>query len=156
MRAFVSYSFNDSELHIISLLFEQLRKSGYMLTSSSAPLMRKTEFSIQLSDVFIGIITNNSKSINHVIYEWKIANQNKIKSILLIEEGVKVDNSRNISFIRFNRNKPQLAIEELFSLRPKKQVRKVKQSSEIGEAIIGGGILVGLAALLSLLGDSKK
>ena len=101
MKAFVSYSFKDSELHVITLLFEQLRKSGYIVETSFDGIPYENDTNILNSDVFIGIITNDSSS-DYVMYEWGIANNNNV-NILIIEDGVNVGDSESISFIRFNR-----------------------------------------------------
>lgn len=161
MKAFVSYSFRDSELYIITLLFEQLRKSGYNVEASSNgnnPAYY-SNLSIENSDVFIGIITNHSDSVDHVIAEWRIAKAKGIKDVLLIEEGVKVEDPSSISFIRFNRNSPNGAINKLFNINtaaaPQKKISS--KSSGLEDVLVAGGIIVGLAALISLLsGENKK
>lgn len=159
MKAFVSYSIIDRELYIVSLLFEQLRKSGYVVETSTLGYTsgKNSEcFQIQNSEVFIGIITNNSGSINHVINEWDIARQCKVKNILIIEDGVKVENSKNLNFVRFNRDNPSLAINKLFKINKpiKKETTKTLTNSNVEDALIVGGIIVGIAALISLLSES--
>ena len=110
MKAFVSYSFKDSELHVITLLFEQLRKSGYIVETSFDGIPYENDTNILNSDVFIGIITNDSSSIDYVMYEWGIANNNNVNNILIIEDGVNVEDSESISFIRFNRKDQRLQL----------------------------------------------
>lgn len=159
MKAFVSYSFVDSELYIISLLFEQLRKSGYIVETSTLGYTSGQNFSsfkIQNSEIFLGIITNNSGSINHVINEWKIAKQHNIRNILIIEDGVKIDNPSKLNFVRFNRNNPTPAINQLFNINKPIQQTKTKSNSNIEDALVVGGIIVSIAALIALLASSDR
>jgi hypothetical protein len=159
MKAFVSYSFRDSELYIIILLFEQLRKSGYTVETSAynySNLNFQNNLKIQGSDIFIGIITNDSNSVNYVINEWNIAKQINIKNILIIEDGVDVQDPRSLNFIRFNRQSPTPAINKLFNINtPTKQLTK-KTNSDVEDALVAGGIIVGIAALIALLSGGKK
>lgn len=157
MKAFVSYSFNDVELYIITLLFEQLGKSGYQVESSfESSNFHKKNISISQANIFLGIITNNSESVDHVIHEWNIAKNNNISNILLIEDGVNVTDP-NIKFIRFNRLTPRNAINQLFNINtlPAKTIKK-QEDKTLENVVVGAGILVGLAALISLLSGSGK
>lgn len=158
MKAFVSYSFRDSELYIITLLFEQLRKSGYVVETSSFGYSTdyfNNNFKIQGSDIFLGIITNDSESVNHVINEWNIAKQNNIRNILIIENGVNVEDPSSLSFLRFDRRNPTPAINQLFNIN--KPVAQKKTSNGAEDALVVGGIIVGIAALIALLsGGGKK
>jgi hypothetical protein len=157
MKAFVSYSFKDSELHVVTLLFEQLRRSGYMVEASMFGSTFNSENSINGSDVFIGIITNNSSSINFVLKEWEIAKRNNINNILIIEDGVNVEDPHNLRFIRFNRNNPNPAIDKLFNIKSRTPAKKEKSSEVLKDVLIAGGIIVGVAALIELLsGGGKK
>lgn len=153
MKAFVSYSFIDSELYLVSLLFEQLRKSGYIVETSTLGY-NSSSFQIQSSNIFLGIITNNSGSVNHVINEWNIAKQHNIKNILIIEDGVKIDNPIGLNFVRFNRNNPTPAINQLFNIN--KPAPKTKSNDNVEDALVVGGIIVGIAALIALLAGGKK
>lgn len=156
MKTFVSYSFIDSELYLITLLFEQLRTSGYEVETSSPkyPLPYSDNQEILCSDVFIGIITNNSESVNHVIQEWNIARQNNIQNILIIENGVRVDNPNTLQFIRFDRRNPQIAINQLFNINTASNQNQ--GANALGGVLLAGGLVVGVAALLALLSGDKK
>lgn len=161
MKAFVSYSFRDSELYIITLLFEQLRKSGYIVDTAAynySNLNLANNIKIQSSDIFIGIITNDSNSVNHVINEWNIAKQINIKNILIIEDGVNVQDPSSLNFIRFNRENPTPAINKLFNINtPTNQHQPAKKTnSDVEGALVAGGIIVGIAALIALLSGGKK
>src|SRR5690554_6470471 len=111
MRVFVSYSFIDKELYLLTLLVSKLREKGYIVQLSDNNYLSNNY--ISNSDFFVGLITNNSHSINNVFSEWQIAEKLCKQRILLIEEGVQVSR-KDIEFIRFNRNNPQLAIQQLF------------------------------------------
>lgn len=151
MKVFVSYSFIDSELHLLTLLFEKLRQNGHFVESSD---YYNNDYKIFNSDLFLGIITDNSDSINEVVHEWEIAKKNQIKSILLVEEGVQIDD-KLIKFIRFNRNNPEPSINKLFST--KQKILNRKKNDDVGDVLVGAGILVGIAALIALLaGGGKK
>lgn len=159
-KVFISYSFKDSELYIVTLLFEKLHKLGYSVESTNSnfdyvPLNKFYSINnIQNSNLFIGIITNESHSINHVLNEWRTANSKGIKTILIIENGVKVKD-QNIKYISFDRHNPKPAIDKLFSIR--KAPAPVKKDSESKDILVASAIILGIAALISLLsGDSKK
>lgn len=157
MKAFVSYSFRDSELYIITLLFEQLRKIGYVVETSTFGYTSGYDFGgfqIQNSDIFLGIITNDSVSVNHVISEWNIAKQNNIRNILIIEDGVNVDDPSSLNFVRFNRNNPKPAINKLFNIN--RPIPSKKTNTGVEGVLVAGGIIVGIAALISLLSGGKK
>lgn len=153
MRVFVSYSFIDKELYLLTLLVSKLREKGHIVQLSDNNYL--SENYINNSELFVGLITNHSHSINNVFNEWQIAEKLGKQRILLIEEGVQV--SRNdIEFIRFNRNNPQLAIQQLFKDNEQKPEKK---SNVVEEIVTAGAIIAGIAALLSLLAggnDNKK
>lgn len=121
MKVFISYSFQDSELYIITLLFEQLHQRGFIVESSDSVEYYGTysaniSYRILKVDYFIGIITNHSDSINAVLREWDVARNNNKPNILIIEEGVRVEYPRALNMIRFNRNNPQVAIDQLLNI----------------------------------------
>ena len=152
-KVFISYSIEDSNLHLITLLLEHLRKNNYIVSVSNQWL--DSNLKITNSDVFIGIITNNSNSINYVVQEWKIAKENKIPDLLIVEDGVNIDESSNV--IRFNRTKPNEAIDKLFNNNKSTTPTKKKQNTADATSDILKGIVLiaGLAALISLLSKSK-
>jgi len=154
MKAFVSYSFRDSELYIVSLLFEQLKKSGYYVESSTLAFDNINDLKIKNSDVFVGIITNDSLS-EYVFREWSLAKQNKIKNILIVEDGVKFEETHDTNIIRFNRSNPNTAIEKLIRINKNSSVPK-KSDDSLGEFLIAAGIIAGVAALIALLSESQK
>ncbi|UOX32944.1 toll/interleukin-1 receptor domain-containing protein [Flavobacterium sediminilitoris] len=150
MRVFVSYSFIDKELYLLTLLVSKLREKGNTVQLSDNNYLSKNY--INNSELFLGLITNHSDSINNVFNEWQIAEKLGKQRILLVEEGVNVYRN-DIEFIRFNRNNPQLAIQQLFKENEDKPVRK---PNVIEDIVTAGAVIAGIAALLSLLDSGNK
>jgi hypothetical protein len=155
MKVFLSYSFKDSELYIITLLFEQLRKNRFTVESSDfSSYGLYNDYKISSSDFFVGIITNDSESIDEVILQWHAANRHKIQTILLIEDNVHIQDPQSMNFIRFNRHTPQIAINQLLNI--PEPIQAVRNTKSPENAIAAGLIVVGLAALLSILSGKSK
>lgn len=155
-KAFVSYSVEDSNLHLITLLLEHLRKNNYEVSVST--LWSDSDMRIANADIFIGIITNKGDSINYVVEEWQTARRNKIPYVLVVENGVKIEDPESLSFIRFNRSNPQEAIDRLFNIRQKSaNVSSTKKNygNSTSDVIIGVAIIAGIAALISLLSKNE-
>lgn len=151
MRVYVSYSLIDKELYLLTLLVSKLREKGNVVQLSESNYL--SENFINNSEMFVGIVTNNSDSINNVFNEWLIAEKYNRQRILLIEEGVSV-NRNDIEYIRFNRNNPQLAIQRLFKENEKKPENK---KNFVEEIVTAGAVIAGIAALISLLaGENNK
>lgn len=150
MRVFVSYSFIDKELYLLTLLVSKLREKGNIVQLSDNNYL--VEKYINNSDFFVGLITNHSLSINNVFKEWEIAEKFRKQRILLIEEGVQV-NRKDIKFIRFNRNNPEVAIKQLFEENEKKSEKK---SSIVEDIVTAGAVIAGIAALISLLASENN
>ena len=152
MRIFISYSFLDKELYLITLLVSKLREKGNIVQLSEGQNTYSNY--INNCDFFVGIITNNSHSINNVFNEYRIAESEGKQRILLIEEGVQVSRN-NIEFIRFNRNNPDLAIKQLF----KENEQQPNNGTNVIEGVLKAGVVIaGIAALISLLagGDNNQ
>lgn len=155
-KAFVSYSVEDSNLHLITLLLEHLRKNNYEVSVST--LWSDSDMRIANADIFIGIITNKGDSINYVVEEWQTARRNKIPYVLVVENGVKIEDPESLSFIRFNRSNPQEAIDRLFNIRQNSaNVSSTKKNygNSTSDVIIGVAIIAGIAALISLLSKNE-
>ncbi len=152
-RVFVSYSIEDRNLHLITLLLEHLRKNNYSVSVSNQWI--DSDIKIASSDVFIGIVTNKSNSVDYVVKEWKTAKKNNIQNILIVEDGISINDS-SISYIRFNRSSPQEAINELFNIN--KSVvssQQKKNSNDVADILLGVAVVAGMAALISLLSKNK-
>lgn len=150
MRIFISYSFLDKELYLITLLVSKLREKGNIVQLSEGANTYLNY--INNCDFFIGIITNNSHSINNVFNEYLLAERQNKQRILLIEDGVKVYQS-SIKYLRFNRNNPQATIDQLL----KKNNEHQNNGGNVVEDIVKtGAIIAGIAALISLLGGNKN
>jgi hypothetical protein len=117
-----------------------------------------SDLRIANADIFIGIITNNSDSIDYVIKEWKTAQRNCVPYVLVVENGVKVEDPESLSFIRFNRSNPQDAIDRLFKInKPVASTHKKKKDNNdtLSDALIGVAVVAGIAALISLLSKNE-
>lgn len=159
MRAFISYSINDSEQYVLSILARKLKEQGFIVTSSYNLYSTLVDFQIysQLnkSSLFIGIITGDGSDINRVYDEWKIALQKNIPAILLIEDivevGQELQNHPNI--IRFNKAQPETSIENVrqkidASRQPNNQVGK-QNTNNTTAWLLGGLAVLALIGLLS-------
>lgn len=151
MRVFISYSFQDGELYLLSLLIDKLQVQGHQIRTTDF-LLENNRFHLNSSDLFIGIVTNHSDDISNVLNDWEYAKKLNKRTILLIEEGVSV-NDRSISFVRFNRNNPEVAINQLLGV---KLPKPTKKTSDLEDGLLIGGIIVGVAALISLLAGTNK
>lgn len=155
-RAFVSYSIEDRNLHLITLLLEHLRKNNYEVSVST--LWGDSDLRIANADIFIGIITNKGDSINYVVEEWKTAQRNNIPYVLVVENGVKIEDPESLSFIWFDRSNPQEAIDRLFNIRQKDANVSSNQKNNVdstSDVLIGVAIIAGIAALISLLSKNE-
>lgn len=132
MKAFLSYSLNDEEAYIITLLAEKLQEQGFYATSGlfhqTISLDPETKADIQTAALFIGILTKQGDMNQRVYSEWKHAKQKNVPALLLIEHGVDIvpltDSTPRI--IYFNRNQPDIAINTI-----KKQIKKAKNVPQL-------------------------
>ncbi|HAB51851.1 MAG TPA: hypothetical protein DCE80_06730 [Ignavibacteriales bacterium] len=128
MRAFLSYSLNDSEQYVLTILARKLKEQGFGVSSSYnvySNLDYETFTQINKSNLFIGIITKTGNANNRVFNEWKEAKKRRIPSLLLIEDNVKVyaKFAKHPNVLSFNRHEPKRALE-----RAKARIDKTKQS----------------------------
>lgn len=154
MKVFLSYSLQDSELFVVTLLYEKLRQEGYNVDSSDSFIGENIgEYKIKSSQLFIGIITNDSESIKKVIYEWRLAKQDNTKSLILVEKGVNI-NDPSLKYVVFDRNNPESAIEELLQLQENNNSQGYS-SNTVGVIAIAV-VLVAVAAIVALLSKSNE
>ena len=145
-KVFISYSIEDCNLHLITLLLEHLRKNNFDVVVSNQGM--DSTMRIINANLFIGIVTNNSNSINYVINEWGIAQRNNVPYVLVVENGVKIEDPKSLSFIRFDRSNPQEAISRLFNV-------PSTPKSKSNNVLFGVAVVAGIAALISLLSKNK-
>ena len=152
-RAFVSYSIEDRNLHLITLLLEYLRNNNYVISVSNHGFTN----SIINADIFIGIITKNSSNNKHVVSECQIASKNNIPYVLVVENGVKMPSDAKGMFIRFDRSNPQEAINKLFNIKkPVPSVPRKKNDDDIViNVLVGAAVIIGIAALIKLLSQNE-
>ena len=159
MKVFVSYSINDSEQYVLTLLAQRLKDQGAYLDSSYNEydniLDYNTFSKINKSHLFIGIITKKGSEKQRVFKEWKFAKSKNIPSILLVDETIRlnktIDNDRNV--VKFNRHNPQQAIQIVKdSINRKKTLsKKGSTNSQVAAWILGG---VAILAIIGLLSDN--
>jgi len=115
MKVFISYSFDDKDEYLVSLLVSELRKSDFSIASkASVPHLGDVQDFIQTSDFFIGIITKGGKENKSTIIEWRHAAKHKKPKLLIVESGVRLSNvSVNTDIIYFNKKNPEEAIRKL-------------------------------------------
>ncbi|MCC5923967.1 MAG: hypothetical protein JJT77_09280 [Crocinitomicaceae bacterium] len=156
MRAFVSYSINDSDQYILTLLSSELGKKGVVLSQSNdfyTQLSPITEASIKKSQLFIGLITFAGDEKDRVMQEYRVAQINKVPSLLLVEDNVNINNTSGHDLIRFNRSNPDGAVQTIKN-RINHQKRKNDQDSESLAWLIGGAAVIALIALIA--GNKSK
>lgn len=154
--AFISYSMDDSELYVLSLISEYLANNGYFINTSynnSIETEQNIEYQIKnqinKSDLFIGIASNLGIHSQWVIKEWEFAQVNGKTAVFLIEDTVVVnpDFAKGNLIIRFNRQFPQ---ESLKKLRNMIEKNKKDPSNKAINWVVGG--LLGIA-IIKLLSD---
>lgn len=159
MKAFISYSLNDSEQYILTILSRRLKEYGFSIWStyddSISSFDFKTFSQLNKSNLFIGIVTKSGNSNNRVLKEYFQAIDLNIPSLILAED--KVANSPNFqnreNILIFNRENPEKAIsfvkEKIEEAKNKQMLLPRKKDNSIA------WLLGGIAALiiLALLSD---
>lgn len=119
MKAYISYSLNESEQYILTILARKLNEYGYSIISGYDNLVMANNFEtyIQLdkANLFVGILTDNGNANDRVKYEWQKANELNIPALLLVEDMLLAQNEflGNYNVLGFNRNNPHVAIETI-------------------------------------------
>ena len=157
MKAFISYSLNDSEQFLLTLLSEKLRERGFSLTSNftkdTPNIDAFTAMKVKESSLFIGIITAFGLNNQKVISEHHFAVSKNVPALLLVEDNVQLPPdfvSYNVIF--FNRKNPHKAIAKI-----NKEIHKVGNQSVVSQTdsnnaaawLFGGLALIGLIDHLS-------
>jgi hypothetical protein len=151
MKAFLSYSLNDTDQYILTLLANELKKRGFTLNQSNdfnMEMSSLTKVNINKSQVFIGLITGDGQEKERVQKEWRLANIANISSILMIENTVPISSDFNFPYILFDRLNPQKAIDKLNSKTT--SIKKSTEQDSNGWAwILGGAAILAIIGLLS-------
>lgn len=166
MIVYVSYSLQDSELYLITLLFAKLRQAGHIVESPNSYTNSgyasgsqwsgkryvggeyyQSQSRVGSCDLFIGIITVNGSSNYQVMSEWKIANSSNVHNVLLVESGVNVPDPA-VNHIVFDRRNPETAINRLFG------IEKKQPENKTNPWVAAGLVVAGVAALIALLSGS--
>lgn len=117
MRAFISYSLNDTEEFVLTILAKRLAEQGFTVSSSYNLYSNVVDFStysqLNKSNFFIGIITQEGNSKERVFNEWRVASEKRIPALLLIEDNVQITQqlANHPNIVRFNKTHPQPAID---------------------------------------------
>ncbi len=150
MKAFLSYSLNDQDLYILTLISNELNNKGFSVKQSNdfqVELSPLTKVSLKSSQLVIGIITNDSDEKKRVLNEVKFAATNSIPVILLIEDTVALKIPLPFPYIQFDRHNPESAINDLKSKISNSQLKQEKDSSALAW-ILGGAALIAIIGLL--------
>lgn len=154
MKVFLSYSLNDRDLFILTLLAEELNKKGFHIYQSNdfnLTMSSLTKINIINSSLFIGIISGNGKEKTRVEREWQLADEKNIPCIWLIENTVPINTNLKSDYIVFNRNNSHQAIDELNKLI---NIKKENQNDSNAFAWILGGIAI--LPIIKLLSKENK
>jgi len=152
MKAFLSYSLNDRDQYILTLLSSELKKRGFIINQSNdfnLEMSSLTKVNINKSQLFIGLITGEGQEKERVQREWRLANIANISSILIIENTVPISPDFKFPYILFDRFNPQLAINEL-----NRKTNAIKTNSEQNSN--GWAWLLGGAAVLAIINLLSK
>lgn len=155
MKVFLSYSLNDKDQFILTLLAKELSAKGFSINQSNdfnMQMSQLTKVNISKSNLFIGLISGKGYEKSRIENEWGLAYNANIPSILIIENNVPLNYGFNYPYIVFDRNNPRQAIAELNG--KINEMKKVSNSDSNAWAwVIGGAALL---SIISLLGKEEK
>jgi hypothetical protein len=151
MRAFLSYSLNDAEQYVLSILANKLNEHGFIVSSNynGRSFIDFEKFnSINNANLFIGVITATSYESDRVFREWQTAIQRKVPALLLLEDTVVLhqDYTNHPNIIRFNRYNPQPSID---AVRSKITPGAPAPADNVAAWVLGGFAILALISLLS-------
>ncbi len=152
MRAFISYSINDTEQYILTLLAKKLKGQDFTVTASYNGSQNAIDLSnINKAHLFIGIITKTGLEKKKVLSEWKYAKRNKIPSLLLIENTIALSPrlKRNAGIVIFDKHNPEPSIQLVKNKLGNKQTRPSANPGRNTAWLLGGLAIVSLITLLS-------
>jgi len=153
MKAFISYSLNDSDQFVLTILSRRLKEEGFTIWSNYSNLDNASP-QISKSNLFIGIITKSGNSNKRVFNEWKEAINMRIPSLLLVEDNVRIKSEllKNNNVLQFNRIDPSEAIN---NVRDRIGISHQQQFKPVDKKDTVAWILGGTAALIILVLLSK-
>lgn len=157
MKAFISYSFNDEDMYLVSLLVGDLTKKGFSVNSSHNALRMVGSPAadyISSSDLFVGIVTKSGREHKAVIREWQHANKYGVPNLLLVEKGIHIAQPNN-SIIEFDRTNPKAAIDKLVQIRNRSVHSISKPNEGVPPALVVGVVALGIAGLLALIASKE-
>jgi len=158
MNVFISYSIDETEQYILTLLSQKVSETGFTLVTSydqSDLVEFQAANEIRGAVLFIGLITSSGRSRKtaRVYSEFQQANEYNKPAILLIEETVPVAFSINgHNTIWFNRHHIDQALDVVKDKITESQNAGLQQNSNAAAWILGG---LAVVAALSLLSDKK-
>jgi hypothetical protein len=155
MRAFLSYSLNDQDQFILTLLSSELRKNKFQITQSNdfnSEMSSLTKVNINKSQLFIGIITGDGIERDRVLKEWRLANVANVPCILMIENTVEVSPNFKHPYILFDRENPNTVLQEI-NRKTEQIKKKPNHDSDAWAWIIGGAALLAIIGLFSKNND---
>ena len=156
MKAFLSYSLNDTDEYVITILAKKLQEQGFYVSAGQNLHFPDTNpeslAEVRSADLFIGILTFNGQINQRVYEEWQYAKESDKSAILLVEWNVdlaeELDFSQNV--IRFNRQNPDKAIESIHQyISEARQNSDETDKQDVLAWILAGMSLVKLVRLLS-------
>lgn len=151
MKAFISYSLNDQDQYVLTLLATELRNRGFVIRQSNdfhTEVSALTKVNINQSQLFIGILTGDGHELERVQREYRLATTAGVPGIYLIEDTVHIAQDFNLPYILFNRHNPQLAIDAL-NQKMAQLKGKTNKDSNAWAWVLGGAALLAVIGLLS-------
>jgi len=156
MRAYLSYSLNDEQQYVVTVLAQVLREKGYELTVGGGRGLRVLPGASRNPwigcGLFIGVITQSGAESDRVIDEYNKAIDLSIPSLLLVDENIakRAGIQPHNGIVTFNASYPQAAMEQV--RRNVQQAHIQPRSDDTGAWVLGG---LGVLALIALLSSKK-
>lgn len=154
-RAFISYSLADKDRFVVSRLISVLQEKGMSVSSSqnfySDHIDFTTQKNIDIADLFIGVITDQSGTRSRVLNEWRYATDKSIPNLIVLEDTLQIENANRENVIRFNRYNLASAISKVNQ--KIESSRRTTSDDEWIKWVLGGAAVI---ALLSLLDNNRR
>jgi len=156
MKVFLSYSLNNNDQFILTLLARELTSRGFSITQSSdfnTEMSQMTKSNINKSNFFIGLISGKGNEKSRVENEWRLAYSANIPGVLIVEDTVPATINLKSHCIFFNRNNPHQTIQALNG-KIENMKNNINNDSNAWAWILAGAALLSLIRLLNK--DEKK